>query len=229
MNNQTFENVFSFFNEVVETLDTKEETNAIKKTQLAIQELEKLREKQKADSKNTLKVLLKKLETTKENTNHTQQELEELRQSGLLNNLEKENSQLDKENSELEQEVKQLQNEYDELLIEEKKLDLKEKREDNLALDPTLLKIGIYRELGIEAVADNNGNITKCHIHNSNTNNNHTIFFPSNQNYIQQTQQPISYATTNLLWNLCTSNDDNEFINIDLTRGINNTINNIQI
>jgi len=55
MNNQTFENVFSFFNEVVETLDTKEETNAIKKTQLAIQELEKLREKQKSDSKNTLK------------------------------------------------------------------------------------------------------------------------------------------------------------------------------
>ena len=50
--------------------------------------------------------MLKKLEITKENTNHTQQELEELRQSGLLSNLEKENNQLDKENSELEQEVK---------------------------------------------------------------------------------------------------------------------------
>jgi len=225
MNNQTFENVFSFFNEVVETLDTKEETNAIKKTQLAIQELEKLREKQKSDSKNTLKALLKKLETAKESTNHTQQELEELRSSGLLSNLEKENNQLDKENSELEQKVKQLQTEYDELLIEEKKLDLKEKREDTLTVDPILLKIGIYRELGIEAVVDVNGNVTKCHIHNTNTNNNHTIFFPNNQNYIQQTQQSIPYTTTNLLWNLCTSMNDNEFINYDLTR-INSNINN---
>jgi len=119
--NESFENVFSFFNEVVETLDTKDETNAIKKTQHAIQELEKLHEKQKADSKNALKVLLKKLEISKESANHKQKELEELQQSGLLNNLQNDNKQLDKENTELEHEVKQLQNEYDELLIEEKK------------------------------------------------------------------------------------------------------------
>jgi len=56
--NESFENVFSFFNEVVETLDTKDETNAIKKPQHAIQELEKLHEKQKADSKNALKGLI---------------------------------------------------------------------------------------------------------------------------------------------------------------------------
>ncbi|ORX77776.1 hypothetical protein BCR32DRAFT_328800, partial [Anaeromyces robustus] len=224
MNNQTFENVFSFFNEVVETLDTKEETDAIKKTQLAIQELEKLREKQKNDSKNTLKVLVKKLENTKENTNHTLKELEELRQSRLLNNLENENNQLEKENSELEKEIKQLQIEYDELLIEEKKLELKEKKEEISELDPTLLKIGVYRGLGIEAIVENNGLISKCHIHNSNTNNNHTIFFPNSQDYIQQPQQSVSFASTNLLWNLCTSKNDNELINME----INNSINNIK-
>jgi len=120
--------------------------------------------------------------------------------------------------------ITQLQNEYSELLIEEKTLELKEKKEDKPEINPTLLKIGIYRELGIEAVTDNDGNVTKCHIHNSNTNNNHTIFFPNNQNSIQQTQPSIAYATTNLLWNLCTSKDDNELINIDLTRGINNNI-----
>eukprot|EP00833_Pecoramyces_ruminatium_P002139 jgi/Orpsp1_1/1176171/evm.model.c7180000056641.1 len=102
--NESFENVFSFFNEVVETLDTKEETNAIKKTQLAIQELEKLHEKQKSDSKNALKVLYKKLEVAKENANHKQKELEELQHSRLLSDLQIENITLDKEILKLENE-----------------------------------------------------------------------------------------------------------------------------
>jgi len=224
MENQNFQDAYSILNEVIEVLNTKDETLAIEETQQAIQELERLREIQKAKSKIALEDLKKKLAEAEANANHTLQELNEFRESGVLSNLEKENHQLEQENHQLEQEIKQLQNEYSELLIEEKTLELKEKKEDKPEINPTLLKIGIYRELGIEAVTDNDGNVTKCHIHNSNTNNNHTIFFPNNQNSIQQTQPSIAYATTNLLWNLCTSKDDNELINIDLTRGINNNI-----
>jgi len=40
------------------------------------------------------------------NANHTLQELNEFRESGVLSNLEKENHQLEQENHQLEQEIK---------------------------------------------------------------------------------------------------------------------------
>jgi len=51
MENQNFQDAYSILNEVIEVLNTKDETLAIEETQQAIQELERLREIQKAKSK----------------------------------------------------------------------------------------------------------------------------------------------------------------------------------
>ncbi|KAK9768546.1 hypothetical protein K7432_000756 [Basidiobolus ranarum] len=178
--------------QTIDTFQPSGDLNVIRYVNKLLSQTDELRQKHANECKDINKTLENELELAKSSTSSYKALAVDL-QGENVHNLEREKLFLTKQLQDSEAKLGSLKSELQQL--EEELTELTDLPiEDDLAPDQTILKLQIYRSLGIDAIPDEQGNLNKVRVRSTEKNDIHTLSVD---------EQQSKYACANQLWDLC--------------------------
>ncbi|ORX90567.1 Spc24-domain-containing protein [Basidiobolus meristosporus CBS 931.73] len=178
--------------QTIDTFQPSGDLDVIRYVNKLLTQTEELRQKHANECKDINKTLENELELAKSSTTSYKSLANDLKGENV-HNLEREKLFLSKQLQDSETKLGSLKTELEQLeseLAELTSLPV----EDELAPDQTILKLQIYRSLGVDVIPDELGNLNKIRVRSTEKNDIHTLSLDENSS---------KYSQVNHLWDLC--------------------------
>ncbi|OZJ04175.1 hypothetical protein BZG36_02172 [Bifiguratus adelaidae] len=144
--------------------NASEDLETIAKVNKAVIEAEEIRTREQEESRNTLRALSRQLELAKGNATRPPDHPDENAHTQKINTLDLQKFSLAKNIREMEGEMVSLEAQISSLREESEQIDREQEAPDNLELDDKVIRLHIYRALGVELQITEESNFAEAKI-----------------------------------------------------------------